>query len=277
MLPYLLSLPERTLRALAAGLGGLLFELSELLLPRALRRTRLYQVLVFRLLRLAVEGLGDVQGLMPPDGMQLGELAARKTVGNAIELLGFLAVGWSPLWLLAAASDLTGGTRAYLNAFVIQLRQDGLLPDDLHVEGVDELLNALENSTAQAADLVDVPPLNVDELRQSWVVLRDQAAGLPSPEQLTILFKDLQSVAGQQGRTLAEVSGLVATGALKTGLQMGSLHVFAYYQEALKALNREGWGVYALRVMRPYLYAGRSHFDPARRTYTERLLRRRNP
>ena len=48
---YLLSLPERLLRALAAGLGGLIFEVTEVILPHWLRQTRLYQAMVYRFLR----------------------------------------------------------------------------------------------------------------------------------------------------------------------------------------------------------------------------------
>ena len=43
--------------------------------------------------------------------------------GNAVELAGFLAFGWSPVWLLAAASDVTNGTRVYLRALVEELER----------------------------------------------------------------------------------------------------------------------------------------------------------
>jgi hypothetical protein len=39
---YLASLPERTARAGAALMGGLVYEASEVLLPLAVRRSRLY-------------------------------------------------------------------------------------------------------------------------------------------------------------------------------------------------------------------------------------------
>ncbi len=108
---YLVSLPERLLRALAAAVGGLVFQISEVALPLWVRRTRLYQALVYRLLRLTIELLGDVKGVFPTEAIPAGDLAVRKAVGNVVELAGFLAFGWSPLWILAAASDLTGGTR----------------------------------------------------------------------------------------------------------------------------------------------------------------------
>jgi hypothetical protein len=271
---YLLSLPERLLRALAAGLGGLIFEFTELALPTWLRRSRLYQALIYRFLRLSVEWVGDVQGVLPPDTVEIGDLATRKAVGNVIELVSFVAVGWSPLWLLAAASDLTGGTRAYLNAFVSELRKEGVLQDGDDIRSVDDLLNVLEASTGIAADMVDVPPLRAKELRTSWQALKGNVVNLPDAGQLTRLYKHLQQVARQEDRSLGDLSSLIAAGALKAGLEMGSTHVFAYYHHALDALKAEGWGAYARRIARPYFHVGRSHFDPSRVTFTDKVLAR---
>jgi hypothetical protein len=271
---YLLSLPERLLRALAAGLGGLIFEFTELALPTWLRRSRLYQALIYRFLRLSVEWVGDVHGILPPDSMEIGDLASRKAVGNVIELISFVAVGWSPLWLLAAASDLTGGTRAYLNAFVSELQKEGVLQGGDNIRSVDDLLSALEVSTGMVADLVDVPPLRAKELRTSWRALKHNVVNLPDAEQLTRLYKYMQQVASQEDRSLGELSSLIAAGALRAGLQMGSMHVFAYYHHALDAIKAEGWGDYARRTARPYFHVGRSHFNPSRVTFTDRVLAR---
>jgi hypothetical protein len=45
---YLVSLPERTTRAGAALTGGLAYEASEVVLPLAVRRSKLYQAIVGR-------------------------------------------------------------------------------------------------------------------------------------------------------------------------------------------------------------------------------------
>jgi hypothetical protein len=82
----------------------------------------------------------------------------RKTAGNAIELTSFLAVGWSPLWLLAAAADLTGGTRVYLRALLAELRGAGVLPAESTIASVEELLTTLERSSGLMADTIDMPP-----------------------------------------------------------------------------------------------------------------------
>src|SRR3712207_3263030 len=142
---YLASLPERAARAGAALTGGLVFEASEVVLPLAVRRSMLYQAIVGRLLRITVELVGGVEGVYPAQEMPVRELLVRKTAGNAVELSSFLAVGWSPLWLLAGASDLLGGTKAYLRAPVTELRDAGVLAADVDVTSFEELLTALED------------------------------------------------------------------------------------------------------------------------------------
>jgi hypothetical protein len=117
---YLASLPERTARAGAALAGGLVYEGSEVVLPDAVRRSRLYQAIVGPLLRITIELVGSVEGVFPTEEMQARELLVRKTAGNAVELASFLAVGWSPGWLLAGASNLVGGSKADLRALVAE-------------------------------------------------------------------------------------------------------------------------------------------------------------
>src|SRR5918994_983097 len=106
---YLASLPERTARAGAALTGGLVYETGEVLLPLAVLRSRFYQAVVGRLLRITIELVGGVEGVFPTEGMQARELLVRKSAGNVVEIGSFLAVGWAPVWLLAGASDLIGG------------------------------------------------------------------------------------------------------------------------------------------------------------------------
>jgi hypothetical protein len=48
---FLLSVPERVVRALAAVLGGTLHETFELALPRLVRKSRLYEATAKNLLR----------------------------------------------------------------------------------------------------------------------------------------------------------------------------------------------------------------------------------
>ena len=272
---YLVSLPERTARAGAALAGGLVYETSEVVLPLAVRRTRLYQALVGRLLRITIELVGGVEGVFPGQEMPARELLARKTAGNAVELGSFLAVGWSPLWLLAGASDLVGGTKAYLRALVTELREAGVLAADADVATFDELLTALEGTSGVLADTVDVPPLNVPSVRASWRELQRQTADLPDAAGLERIFAELQLAARQEDRSLLEISSLVGLGAVRAGIKLGNVHVFDYYRLALRTIVEEGLLSFLRRTGAPYLVRAGFHFDPRSSTYSERLLRRR--
>jgi len=271
---YLASVPERTARAGAALTGGLVYETSEVLLPLAVRRSRLYQAIVGRLLRIAIELVGGVEGVYPTEEMPVRELLARKTAGNVVELSSFLAVGWSPVWLLAGASDLIGGTKVYLQTLIKQLRDAGLLAPDVDVASFEELLTTLEGTSGVLADTVDVPPLNIPGLRTSWGELQRQVADLPDAEGLEEIFSDLQLAARQEDRSILEISSVVALGAVHAGVRLGDAYIFDYYRSALPTIVEEGLVSFLRRISTPYLRRARSHFDPGSSTYSERLLRR---
>ena len=271
---YLASLPERTARAGAALTGGLVYEASEVMLPLAARRSRLYQAIVGRLLRIMIELVGGVEGVFPSQEMPVRELLVRKTAGNAVELSSFLAVGWSPVWLLAGASDLVGGTKVYLRALVTELRDAGVLAPDAEVASFEELLTALESTSGVLADTVDVPPLNVPSVRTSWQELQRQASDLPDAAGLEKIFAELQLAARREDRSILEISSVVALGAVRTGVKLGNVHIFDYYRRALRTIVEEGMLSFLRRTSTPYLTRAGSHFDPRSGTYTERLLRR---
>jgi hypothetical protein len=270
----MLSMPERIVRAAAAGLGGLLYEATQVLLPGWLRRSRLYRAVVAGTLRIAIELVGGATGVLPPDAVTAQELAVRKAAGTGVELAGLMLIGWSPLWLFAAAADLTGGTRTYLQALVSELRRDGLLAEDADIASVEELLDALEDTSGLVAESLDVPPLKVDEMRTSWQALRQHATELPDSGRLADLYAGLRQIAEREGSSLRSVSSLLAAGALRAGVKTGQAHIFDYYQDALRIIAREGLAAYTRRVARPYLAVARGHFDARTATHTERLLQR---
>ncbi len=113
---YLVSLPERVVRSLAALAGGLIRELGDVSLPAAVRRTKTYQMMVDIALRFMIERVGEVRGVYPSgNGPAGGELAndflLRRTAGHGIELAGLLAFRASPVWIMAALADVSGAGR----------------------------------------------------------------------------------------------------------------------------------------------------------------------
>jgi hypothetical protein len=193
---FFASLPERGVRAGAAALGGTVHETFALTLPRFVRRSRFYEATAKNLLRVAIELVGGVERA-PGDAPEpsVGELAKRKGAGNVIELGSIAAFGFSPLWLLAAAADVTHGSRVYLNALTQELKAAGVLAEDADAGSVDELLGVLERTSGDTARLIDIPPLELSELRASLVELRGHADSLPSSDEMAAMYSALRSAA----------------------------------------------------------------------------------
>ncbi len=269
---YMLSLPERSARAAIAIAGGVVYETSNVALPRVLRESKLYQVTIDRLLRILIEWVGDVRDVYRDEATSVEELAARKFTGNVLEVASIFAVGFSPLWLLAAASDVMGGSKTYLRALVAELEAAGQLPRDTDVSSYDDLLSRLETGSGVLADAIDIPPMSLQEARASFEALRRQASDLPPAEDLAILFHELQATAQREGRSLADVSAALGLAAAKAGVELGSIHVFDFYRNALGAIREEGLLRFLHRVASPYLSRAGRHFDPHAGTYTERFL-----
>jgi hypothetical protein len=275
---YVVSLPERIVRSVAAFVGGTVHETAQLLLPRLIRRSRLYEVSAKNLLRILVEGVGAVEGGSTVEAAAApGELALRKGAGNVVELGSILAFGFSPLWLLAGASDITHGSRVYLQALLVELKAAGVVAEDADIGSVDELLGALEGTSGRAAGLIDMPPLELEELRTSLQELEEGASDLPTQEELAQVYEGLRRQAAREQRSLLEVSSGIGLAFLLSAQNLSRTHLVAPYQEDWKPLRNEGFAGYATRVGRPYAAAVIGHLDPERDTYTERYLTRNEP
>src|SRR5829696_5383174 len=270
---YVISLPERMTRAAIALVGGAIYETGNVALPRALRESKLYQVTIDRLLRILIEWVGDVRDVYQDEVTSVQELAARKFAGNVLEVASIFAVGFSPLWLLAAASDVMGGSKAYLRALVNELEAAGHLPQDTDVASYEELLSRLETGSAVMADAIDVPPMSMRDARASLEALRRQASDLPPADDLATLFREMQATARREGRSLTDVSAAIGLAAAKAGLEMGNVHIFDFYRDALGAIRDEGLLRFLRRVATPYVARAGSHFDPDATTNTDRFLR----
>lgn len=275
--PFLASLPERLARSVAAVLGGALHETFELTLPRVVRGSRLYEATARNLLRVTIELVGGVEARVrveeefEPDP---GRLAVRKGAGNVMELGSIAAFGFSPLWILAAAADVTHGSRVYLDAFVRELVRVGALPEGSAPGSVEELLGALEGVSGTSARLVDIPPLELEALRRSLEDIRRDAATLPAPDELAGVFAGLREASRREGTGLLEVSVGVGLAFFNSARHVGRQHVLDPYREDLAPVRDEGLGTYARRVSRPYSDAVRRHFDASSPSLTERGLDR---
>lgn len=273
---FLLSWPERVVRALTASVFGGVHETAQLMLPRLVRRSRLYEVTAKNMLRIGIELVGGVEPPAAPQGADApptaGNVAIKKAAGNVVEFGSIAAFGFSPLWLLAAAADVLHGSRTYLAALEEELSKAGVLAEGAHFGSVEDLLGALEGTTGTTAGLIDMPPLEFRELRASISELKADATSLPSPKELAALFDGLVRTARLEGRSLLDVSTGVGLAFVTSARNVGRTHVVAPYREDWRPLRDEGFAAYATRVAGPYRRAIGGHFSPERRTWTERCL-----
>jgi hypothetical protein len=269
------ALPERIVRAAAAILGGAVHETAQVVLPRFVRQSRVYEATAKNVLRITIELVGGVaQPAESGDEPSVGKLAVRKGAGNVVELGSIAAFGFSPLWLLAAASDLARGSRVYLAALVGELKENGVLERDAEIASVDQLLGVLERGAGKSAALIDVPPMELKELRTSIAELAAERKELPGPDELQALYDGLIRQARAENRSLLAVSSGIGLAFLNSAQHVGRDHVWVPYREDWQPLRREGFASYARRVAKPYRNAVEGHFDTAKQTHTERLLRR---
>ena len=294
---YLLSVPERVLRA-TIGLGaGMAREVGEVALPEGVRRSQLYQNLVDTTLRFLIEQVGGVEGLATAQGSVPDDFLARRTAGNVVEALGIVAFRASPVWVLAALADVCGMGRHVIPQISDALKEQGLLEKDAEFTTVDEMLDGLERTSSRLAATINTPPLDVAALRREWQEIRDaaqslQPSALPSRETITGVWSQLKAESVRQNRSVFETSSTMAlsaarsipggvrwlsasamVGATRTG-QVFASALLDHYKQTLSEIRETGYVTYAGRQLRPYLAAAASQFSPNRRSLTERLLQK---
>ena len=273
-LRYLLSLPERCIRAAFAVVGGGVYESAHLLLPRFVRQSMLYEVTARNALRIAVELLGGVDptalsGAVP--GPAAGRIAVQKTVGNVVELGTIVAWGFSPLWLLAAATDILHGSRIYLRTLEDELVLAGVLREGVRFESIDDLIGARAGTAGHAGTLIDLPPLELEGLKRAVADLRADAASLPTPGELGAMFEGLVRTARLEQRSLLEVSSGIGLAFLTSARRVGKDSVLRPYREDWQPVHAEGFAAYAARGARPYGRTAANHFATDKIALTERL------
>jgi len=292
---YLLSLPERVVRSVL-GLGaGVAREVGEVAVPAAIRRGRLYQNLVDATLQFLIEQVGGVEGVYTSGDRLPDNFLARRTAGNAVEVLGIVAFRASPVWILAALADVCGMGRHLIPEVSEALKAEGLLDADAAFTTVDQLLDGLERTSTRLAATVNTPPLDVAALREEWQALRADAAQLPTaslPSRASIgaVWADLKAESARQKRSIFETSTVMAVSAaralpggvrwLSSSARVGAVRtgeVFAaalldHYKQTLSDMREVGYLAYAGRQFRPYLRAAAGQFSPRRRTLTQRLI-----
>jgi hypothetical protein len=220
---------------------------------------------------------------------------ARRTAGNAVEILGVVAFSASPVWVLAALADVCGAGRQLIPEMADALKQQGLLEKDSQFTSVDHILDGLERTSSRLAATINTPPLDVGGLRREWQAIRTEAAriqpsSLPSREAIGAIWTELKTESQRQDRSIFETSSMVAISAVRefpdrarwfyaSGRAVASrtgdvvaARLLDHYSRTLGEMRDTGYAAFAARQLQPYLRAAADQFSPGKVTLTERLL-----
>jgi len=299
-LGYLASLPERTIRSLAAMAGGTTSLLTETLFPDALRGTTIYRVLVGDMQRFVIEKVaqvstGDDGSADKPasTGADDPRFAVRKVAGTALESAGLFAMHVSPLWVFAIASDAAAGGGVFLRRLVDQLKANGVIAPEADVAGLADLLEAVQQGAGKSTAVFDTPPMSreeigkmADDMTAAYARMFDGAANLlPRIEDL---WSRMERIASRDSISMEKLGGILTldvtdwgrkgVGAVmaigQTGGGLFGEKILDSYSRTLDEIGRQGVADYLSTRMGPFLEAAAGHFDPQRRTWTESLMHR---
>jgi hypothetical protein len=291
---YLLSLPERGIRSLAAVAGGATLLLTETLLPEPVLDSTLFRVTIGDLQQFLIERVAGMEGTalrgMPRRQLE-GDYFPRKMAGSVIETAGLFWYRFSPIWVFAIAGDAAAGSQVFLQRLVAQLKANNVLPEEAEPTSLAELLSAVETASRSSADAVNLPPLSEAELRQTAVTLRDNYGRLfANTKDLLPRFESLwnrmETVAEEQDASTAKVGGVMSLDLAGWG-QKGAGSVAAFgqtsgelldeyilesYAKTLDGIAAEGLPRYMSSRIMPFLETAVRHLQPAQSTWTESNL-----
>jgi hypothetical protein len=292
-LHYGLSLPERTIRSLAAVAGGTTTLLTDTLLSDSMRETHIYTLTLGSMQQLVIENVAGMESEVAGEETELDDAyVQRRMAGAAIGAAGVASIGFSPIWVLAIAGDAAGGSKVYLNRLVENLKENGLVDEEAECTELVDVLEATQTASRKSATVVSAPPLSREELSQTADELKAsygeafKGAGDITPE-LDEIWDDMTQVASRENVSVERLSGMMALDARsrskksvdtvvvvgQTGAQLVDEKILDSYRETLTAVSEQGADNYVSDHFQPFLKSAKSHFDSSQTTWTEKKLK----
>ncbi len=299
---YSLSLPERVARGMIGTASSTARDLAKLAVPDAMKEAQLYRLTVEKMLGFLADDVGKLASAEPSPSGEDGEhdpasgdddqFVVKKAVGNVIDVGGLAVLHVSPVWVLAVVSDVAFGAKTYLNALVGELKEQGVIEGSETIDGVDQLLAALQRTSGSLADSLDTPPVTTEQLQKTVDELRAHAkevdlTKLISKDDMARVWSEIEETVRVENRSLLEVSNAVAmmtysqmvragrgaVGSVKVALDLFSDNVVDYYLGAFAKIREKGYYTCVLEVYDQFVVDLRHLFEPSSKTATEAVLR----
>ena len=291
---YGLSLPERVLRGMVGCASGVARETAELAVPDGMKSSRLYDMTVRKMLGFLVDDVAKFRAGAPDGDASGSDYVAKIAVGNVIDVAGLAVLHVSPLWVFAIVSDVTRGSKTYLNALAAELKEQGILEKSATIDSLDAILDNLEATSGLVAENLDTPPITLDELKTSVSKLREESQRVDlreafPAEDLAAIWKEIETTAETENRSVLEVSNAIAMmtfsqitrvgrgaySGVKVGFDLLNDNVFRYYSQAFEEIHSKGYYQSVLDAYEPYVDGLKHLFDEDTETTTEQVLKGR--
>jgi hypothetical protein len=316
---YGVSLPERFVRSAVGLTAGTAKEIAEFIVPQAFQSSKSYEVAIRNSLNFLLSNVATISetgaksGESVPAGLMdsrrqvsgttqesagasgtetdAGRFVAKKAISNFIDITGLTTLHVSPLWILAIVSDTAYGTKVYLNELAVELQRQGLIDNSSTIHKVDDVFEAVRKASSRAASTFDLPPLSLEELKQSLTQTRaalqeiDPAQLIPESE-IRRLWQDMKELAVSENMSLLGVSGALAMQTVERirGATQGTLaglfvagkiinrNIFSHYAQALIEVHHRGILQSVRDSFEPYADLAWNNMESSRKTWTEQLL-----
>ena len=208
---YGISLPERALRATSAMVGGAIRESASLVVPQAFRDSRSYRMFVSQMLDFVSTDVGGVKNASSDASTQVEGFVAKKAVSNFVELAGMATLHVSPLLILAVVSDLAHGSKIFLGELSVELKKQGIIDERSTIDSTADLLAAISKTSGDTASVFDLPPLNVEGLKETIQKTRDSLNSIDPTQmipqsEITRVWEDMKRMADRQNVDLFQLS-----------------------------------------------------------------------
>lgn len=290
---YILTLPERSVRATTAFATSLTSLISKHVFPKAIRHSATYKVTFGMLQQFLIQKVAEIE-LEEKDFKVGDDYLVRKTAGTLIEGIGLVSVRFSPVWMLAILSDVTGGSKTYFEMLLDSLKKAGLVEESHNYEHVFDLLEGLQKGTRIGVDAIDMPPLSAEDFK----AFKD-SVGTNMKQNMNHtrkLYSDMEKVFGQMLKVnqtenvpIEKLSGAMSIDLMKRlakkGLDITTVTTASSFklitnimldsfQDSLNEVSKEGAITYLGKHMSPFMKQIKVHFDPHKETTTDRVLNR---
>ena len=156
---------------------------------------------------------------------------------------------------------------------------------------MEDLLEALQNTTGVLAKNIDMAPLTPSELKENILeaqkgLIQAKNAGAYNDKDMKKLYSDLQDISKKEKMSLNEASGTVtlmvmqkmknaSKGAAisgKVGAELLHENTWKYYRESVKEIKQKGAFNALVASFTPYKGTFSINFSMKNRSFTEKLL-----